>query len=293
MLTVYLDKNVLSHILTVQRTGVDTNEVTPGDVKTLKEAVTGGGIRNLMSVIQIQEAAYALNAPSAEVAQEELRLIRELLYQEQVIKFPKDLLCEDILSYAKGDGPTSPLMQNNLDLDGLFSPDGDIDERKQALADTAKQATEFSQTATAANENDRQIIVSDFGNAQPKFEDFYQERINLRLKELVQSAEKHIGEAGLLAACEKRGIEGMLEFRTLAIAQGANLSYQYARVFGELSEKERKRKGDPPDLIHALLSSAADVLVTHDRDFAFWFDRVPHRGVEVLDHLHKLLDRIA
>src|SRR5215471_3536828 len=171
MLTVYLDKNVLSHILTVQRTGVDTNQVTPEDVKRLRAAVSAGAIRNLMSVMQIQEAAFALNAPSAEIAQEELRQIRELLYQEQIIKFPKDLLCEDILSYARGNGPTNPLMQNNLDLDGLFSPKGDIEERKQALADTAKQAAEFSRTTSAANENDREIILSEFENAQPTFED--------------------------------------------------------------------------------------------------------------------------
>jgi hypothetical protein len=84
----------------------------------------------------------------------------------------------------------------------------------------------------------------------------------------------------------------MLEFRSLAIAEGASISYQYARGFGELSEKERRRKGDSPDLKHALLSSAADILVTHDEDFSFWFGRVPRRGVEVLDHLHKLLDLI-
>lgn len=64
-------------------------------------------------------------------------------------------------------------------------------------------------------------------------------------------------------------------------------------MFGELSEKEQRRKGDSPDLRHALLSSAGDTFVTHDRDFAFWFDRVPRRGVQVLDHLHKLLERIA
>ena len=79
MITVYLDKNVLSHLLTVQRTGVDTNQVFPADVKKLQDAVAAGRVRNLMSVVQIQEAAYALNAPSEQVAKEELRLIRPRL----------------------------------------------------------------------------------------------------------------------------------------------------------------------------------------------------------------------
>jgi hypothetical protein len=85
----------------------------------------------------------------------------------------------------------------------------------------------------------------------------------------------------------------MLGFRVLAIAGGASLSYQYARAFREFSEKEKRRSGDPPDLKHALVSSAADLLVTHDGDFAFWFGRVPEKGVEVLEHLHKLLGRVA
>lgn len=293
MTDVYLDKNVLSHILTVQHGRTETNRVTPTDVKKLLEAVADGQIRNLMSMMHIQEAAYALDAPSAETPKEELGLMRALLYQEEVIKFPKDLLFEDIVNYANGHGPAYPLMPNTLDLDGLFSRTGDIDKRKQDLADTKAQEAVFLETTTKANDNDRDIILTEFGNAPPTFEALYQAKIIPRLRGLVQSAERHSEQDGLLVACEERGIEGLLSFRTLAIAGGASLSYQYARVFGEFSEKEQRRKGDAPDLNHALLSSAADILVTHDSDFVFWFGRVPNKGVEILDHLHKLLERIT
>jgi hypothetical protein len=214
MLIVYLDKNVLDHVLTVRRTGVETNRVTSADVQKLQRAVREGRIRNLMSAMQIQEAAYALNAPSEKVAQEELAGIRELLYQDEVIKFPRDLLFDDISNYAKGNGPAGALMRNTLDLDGLFSPKGDIKERKQALADTTRQGAAFLETAKKANDHDREIVLRDFNNAQPKFGEFYEARIVPKLKGLVQSAERHSGQNGLLAGCEKRGIEGMLEFRT-------------------------------------------------------------------------------
>jgi len=212
MLNVYLDKNVLSHILTVQRSGNETNRVTADDIKSLKQAVSTGRIRNLMSVMQIQEAAHALDAPSEKVAEEELKLIRELLYQEQMIKFPKDLLLQNVIHYAEGKGPAEPLTQNVVDLDGLFSPIGDINERKQSLADTKKEEASFLEITTQANDNDRAIILKEFHNTQPKFDEFYQAKIVSRLRGLVETAERHSGLTGLLAACEKRGIREMLKF---------------------------------------------------------------------------------
>jgi len=293
MIDVYLDKNVLSHLLAVQRGRPESDRVTPDDVGKLREAVADGRIRNLMSVMQIQEAAFALNADSTQVAEEELALIRELLYQGEVIKFPKDLLLENIINYAYGAGSAYPLTPNTLDLDELFSPTGDVDERKQALSDTKKQEADFLDAGSQTNDNDRELILAEFGGATPSFEDFYEAKIVPHLRGLVESAERYSGGTGLVAACEERGIEGILEFRALAIAGGAALSYQFARVFQEFSEKKKRRSGDPPDLSHALLSSAADLLVTHDGDFAFWFGRVPRKGVEVLDHLHRLLERLG
>ena len=198
MINVYLDKNVLSHILTVQRTGKETNQVTADDINKLRQAVSAGRIRNLMSVMQIQEAAYALNASSEKVAEEELKLIRELLYQEEMIKFPKDLLLENISNYAQNEGPAESLTRNLIDLDALFSPEDDIEELKQALADTKKQEAEFLEVTTKANDYDQEIILNEFQNTQPTFEEFYEAKIVPRLKGLVQKAEAHSGQGGCL-----------------------------------------------------------------------------------------------
>ncbi len=49
MLKVYLDKNVLSHIISSQRGEAKTNGVTVDDLKALLKAVAGGKITVLLS----------------------------------------------------------------------------------------------------------------------------------------------------------------------------------------------------------------------------------------------------
>ena len=56
---------------------------TDDDVKKLQQAVSAGKIRNLMSVMQIQEALMLLLLLLDKIAEEELTLIRGLLYQER------------------------------------------------------------------------------------------------------------------------------------------------------------------------------------------------------------------
>ena len=98
----------------------------------------------------------------------------------------------------------------------------------------------------------------------------------------VSRTEEETGRKGLLDACKSKGLEQMLQ-----------VPYQYARIFEEMSEKKRKRLGDPGDLNHALLASAANVLVTHDQDFVSWVDRIPYKPFKVLDHVKKLIQSLA
>jgi hypothetical protein len=74
--------------------------------------------------------------------------------------------------------------------------------------------------------------------------------------------------------------------------EGSSLSYQDARIFDEISEKKNNRWDDPSDLKHALSASASDLFVTHDDDFAFWIARIPNIQIEVLNHVHLLIERI-
>ena len=292
MLKVYFDKNVLSHIISARRGAAETNGVTLDDVKSLLNAVAAGKIVNLLGVMHLQEASYALRASSPSVAQDELRLIKDLMHTNEIIKFPSDLLKDDVVAYAEGRNLSSPLIPNRLNLDQLFSSDGDIAERKKILDDTDTYNANFLTVTTTAKANDREYVMTKFGGKQPTFEEFYKKKITDRIEGLVRRTEEETKRKDLLQACKEKTLEAMLKIPSVALAEGVSLSYQYARIFEEMSEKKKKRLGDPGDLNHALLASAADVLVTHDGDFASWVERIPNKPFRVLDHVHALLAQL-
>lgn len=289
---VYFDKNVLSHMICAERGENKTHGVTKEDVKALVNAVGLGKITSLLSTMHLQEAAYVLRASSSEKAKEELKLIRDLMDTTQIIKPCGDLLISDVIAYAKGDGRSSPLIPFAYDLRELFRPDGDIEERKEALDETDKQNESLLQLFAEGKENDRAYILEEFGGKKPNFEEFFNKKINERILQTVQNVENRTASKGLVDACKMRGIEEMARIPSLLLAEGSSLSYQYARIFDEISEKKKKRRGDPSDLKHALSASACDMFVTHDDDFAFWIGRIPNKGIEVIDHVHRLVELV-
>ena len=91
--------------------------------------------------------------------------------------------------------------------------------------------------------------------------------------EFAERLAKHIG---VLYTCQKRGINGLLEVRSVRLCVGANLSLVYAQIF----EKCAPDKGDPKDMHHAILASAADTFVTCDGKLAKRLSRIPIEGIE-------------
>jgi len=289
---VYFDKNVLSHIICAQRGDKEAHGVTLEDVSELIDAVSEGKLISLLSTMHLQEAAYVIRAASREKAKEELKLIQDLMDTTQIIKLCGDLLTDDVIAYPNGDGPVSPLIPFNYDLWELFRPDGDVGERKEALDKTDEQNEALLQVLAEGKENDRDVILEEFGGSKPGFEEFFCKKIDERILQTIRKVEERTNSRGLVDACKERGITEMGSIPSILLAEGSSLSYQYARIFGEISEKKKKRWGDPSDLKHALSASACDIFVTHDEDFAFWIGRIPNIRIEVLDHLHSLVERL-
>src|SRR5262249_33676446 len=91
-------------------------------------------------------------------------------------------------------------------------------------------------------------------------------------------AEGYAEGGGHLPACRERGIDGLLQLRSVRILVGTSLSLTYAETF----EERQPQQGDSRDLQHALTASAVRIFVTHDTQFARLLKRVPVNDFSVL-----------
>jgi hypothetical protein len=61
------------------------------------------------------------------------------------------------------------------------------------------------------------------------------------------------------------------------MAVGGSISYAYSETF----EKRTPKIGDSRDLTHAVLATAADVFITHDKPLARLLSRIPKACYEI------------
>jgi len=107
---------------------------------------------------------------------------------------------------------------------------------------------------------------------RPSFEDFWKRFAG----KLAECFAEHVG---VLDACMKRSIKGLLELRSLRLAVGINLSLIYAQTF----EERTPDIGDSRDIHHAIIASAADRFVTQDEEFTRLLSQIPIEDFEVMN----------
>jgi hypothetical protein len=83
-------------------------------------------------------------------------------------------------------------------------------------------------------------------------------------------AERFAHHAGVLAACRKRGVEGLLLIPSVRTAIGVTLSFIYGQAFEDWAS------GDSIDFLHAPSAAAtAEVFVTNDTHLREAIVRIP------------------
>ncbi len=98
-------------------------------------------------------------------------------------------------------------------------------------------------------------------------------------------AEAFADHFGFGDVCRERGLEGLLEVRTVRLCVGAAKSIVYSQV----AKGRQPDLGDWHDVWHAIMASVADVFVTQDKRLAEVLARVPGNDCRVITSLDELL----
>ncbi len=256
--TVYFDTNIFDHL----HKGI---RVTPDDVQFLKQHVSDGRLSILASIVNLEEV-LTMASRDRDLAVKELQLIEGLVDCNRIIKPFHKLIAEDITAYAQGTTLPSPLVEfpraARETLESLHN--SDTADMQKFSREVQEQIDEFRAGMKQAVNEIRAVANQIPRKERPTFERYWQDLS-------ASFAESYAEGAGQLPACRERGIDGLLQLRSVRLLVGANLSLTYAETF----EERQPQQGDSRDMQHALTASAVRIFVTHDTQFARLLQRVP------------------
>lgn len=198
-----------------------------------------------------------------------------------MIKPHEELLRDDILAYAKGIPPPEPFTTEFTNLVQDLNPQGpDLTGRLAVVEQIQRAKIEVHAELWGATRNDSAYFKLRPKSARPKFEEYYSDYSEQVAADLAQAV-------GVLAECKAKGLDGLLEVRSVQLCVGAQLSLSFAQT----REGQSVSQGDWHDMQHAVLASAADAFVTEDHKLAKNLNRIGIADFKVIN-LGTLLQRI-
>lgn len=277
MLEVYFDTNIYNHIHKRH------HGVTEADIAKLYTAVRADKIRILTSTPVIEEVLSALLCSERD-GLAILMHIRKLAKRKRIIKYHPDLLEDDIIAYSRGRKMLSHFMAPPPNFTKIFTDHGPehMAILRKIAGDTQKQIQAFRGKMDDSYNKHIRPLAEDIKRQkqQQSFEDYWAE-LSVPFTELLAQ------KAGVLAECQARGMEGLLQVRSVRLCTLAQLSLGYSNTY----QRTTIDRGDSRDMHHAVLASSLNAFVTHDRRFAGILRRMPVDNFEVID-LNTLLSRI-
>lgn len=258
MITAYFDRNVFDRIDKLR-------DITEADVELVRREMAEGRLSILVS---LEVVAETLLAPR-DIALKGLRLIEALARQEFPIKPHYELLRDDIRSFANGEELSPPFVGARFSIRRMI---GEVENPSEGLL---KDIAEEKRTKERRN---RDLVV----DVEEERKTFDKKRLNSFAKyqgaRAAFYAEGFADAAGCLDKCRERGIDTLFKVRSVAVAVGAFLSLRYSL----LVENRKVQSGTSYDMQHAAPMSAADVVVSDDRELRRLLGRVPVPGLRVM-----------
>ena len=98
---------------------------------------------------------------------------------------------------------------------------------------------------------------------------------------------------GLDEACRRRGLDGLVNVRTVRFYVNALVAYAFDITIGKELQPRAPKWGDDYDFWHIILASTADAFVTYDDRLFKLLMRLPIDGFRVFPSIPALLDAIC
>jgi hypothetical protein len=266
VISVYCDVNVYND--------VERGLIAADEAARFREGRDRGDVQVLYSIPDAEEALAVWPTDRAQ-AQRRLRLVRDLVGFDRLLKQPSDLVAEAFRAYAEGRPQPSPLLPRHYRrrLTSDFEKIAASHESKPArqlpkiVAEITRQKEAFRASMA---EGRRESLAELSAQYSPKdlaattFDEFFQ-----------RGAEDWAGAfadgEGVGDQCRERGLGGLLAVRTVRLAVGVSMSLVHSQV----AIGRHPDLGDGYDLWHVVLASAADVFVTREKRLYEHVARVP------------------
>lgn len=276
---IYLDRNIFADLK--QSTSASRSA---DDLAILQGAVRRKEIQILLSTTILEETLPALNC-SADTLKQELGLIGSLVDWRRMIKTPANLLREAVESYAFDRKLPDMLTRTPRLLEDFITKGRTSQQLRDYLDGVMSQGKTFANDLTEAFDGARQAGVERNVGTPEDFLEFCKGVTPAILEGLCENY-------GVSARCADRGMEGLLEVRTIKLYATYYAAWAFSKWFGEQGVPGKVKASERGDFFHSVQAAAADVFVTRDAKLARWLKQINVDGFEVLE-FEKLILRLA
>jgi hypothetical protein len=278
MVRTYLDSNAHG----VMADGIAPVAPPAADVEAFRVAVQAGLLVAPVSLANLDELlGVVVTDPSRATVR--LASVQRLVGFHGMLKQPADLLREAIEAYAAGVA-APPVILPEAERLSVVRILTEVRAGSRRHDDTLQQIATDVRQMKAKWEKDieaaRQLAHVALKKVAPKRSD----RQALSFADYFATAGPDVAAAfasplGCAGACRQRGLNGLLNCRTVRLCVGVALSQIYSQTIGQPGGEPREpERSDGYDIWHAVLASTADILVTFDKRFADHVARIPGLG---------------
>jgi predicted nucleic acid-binding protein len=264
---VYFDTNVFDHL-------EQLNGVRGWELFRIQRAVKHAHIRLIFSYLNIEETLFIVSSQSKR-AEARVKLILELTDKHLFALGQEVIMNNDIRADAHGMLSLSPFITlaswMECEIWRLVKPTGNYSSELEGLVDETRRAKKMFQDFLTEGRAKVKPMADSIGARQYPFENYWTNNSGWLAEGLARRAR-------VLAKVKKRGVDGLLKVKTVALAVGANLSLMYSHHL----ENRTPSSGDSRDILHAVVASTADVFVTNDKRLETVLNRIPVEGFQAM-----------